>query len=332
MVWRPGVGFAGREARPPLGPSFHLGASTWPATVCKHAAGLKPLRYVIGLGANLGARHGALQLAQRMLDADADMAVVARSGVYESPPMGPPQPDYLNAAVLVSSTLAPSALLTRLQAIEARLGRERQVLWGARTLDLDILWADEGVDGPGLTIPHRGLEARWWALSPLLDVAPFLRARYGPVLDRFAARTPARVPLELATAPSWEPVATGEGRVFVCPLPDDPAVRLDRIVAAAVGFPRLRDTGPPPELGPLQLDAGRWAGWGPWAEALLKAAIEGRQVVGAQVRVETGEPHGEPNLTGCYGFRAGAGGPPGGRLTVRAGALELSLGAPGESG
>lgn len=126
---------------------------------------------VIGLGANLGDRRGTLHAAARALSA---LGAVSRySFLYESAPVGPPQPDYLNAAVRLSTELAPSVLLTRLLDIERAAGRERRVRWGPRTLDLDVLWIrGRCIVSPELTVPHPELRQRAFALLPLLDVAP----------------------------------------------------------------------------------------------------------------------------------------------------------------
>jgi 2-amino-4-hydroxy-6-hydroxymethyldihydropteridine diphosphokinase len=135
------------------------------------------LRVVIGLGANLGDRLATLREAAARIDRIEGVRVGARSRVYETAPVGgPPQPHFLNAAVLVECTLSPAALLEELLRIEVALGRVRgsgEVRFGPRTLDLDILWI-EGValDEPRLTVPHPRLVGRAFALLPMLDVAP----------------------------------------------------------------------------------------------------------------------------------------------------------------
>ena len=128
---------------------------------------------VVGLGANLGDPLGAFARALSALDAGGD-PVVARSAVYRTAPVGgPPQPDYLNAAVRVRTGRTPADLLARLHAIEAAEGRERAERWGPRPLDLDLLWMDGvAVDRAGLVVPHPRLAGRWFALAPLVEVAP----------------------------------------------------------------------------------------------------------------------------------------------------------------
>lgn len=125
----------------------------------------------MGLGVNLGDRLQTLELAARQLKSLGTL--VARSAVYETPPVGPPQPDFLNAALMLTATGGPEVLLERLLATERSFGRIRTVRWGPRTLDLDVLWSPELiVDQPGLHIPHARLGERPFALLPLLDVAP----------------------------------------------------------------------------------------------------------------------------------------------------------------
>jgi dihydroneopterin aldolase/2-amino-4-hydroxy-6-hydroxymethyldihydropteridine diphosphokinase len=89
--------------------------------------------------------------------------------------MGPPQPDYLNGVIELSTSLQPAALLAELNRIEAALGRERLIHWGPRTVDLDILfWGDLILDTETLTIPHPGACERLFVLEPLAELAPDL--------------------------------------------------------------------------------------------------------------------------------------------------------------
>lgn len=145
------------------------------------------LRVVVGLGANLGDRRAALRGAARALASLDGVRWVASSQVYETPPAGgPPQPDYLNAAVLLSIDLAPRALLIEGLAIERAMGRRRPdpVRWGPRPIDIDLLWADgRALDEPGLTLPHPRLAQRVFALRPLLDLCPDAR---DPAGNRYA--------------------------------------------------------------------------------------------------------------------------------------------------
>ncbi len=133
-----------------------------------------PVAYVIGLGGNLGDRLGHLRTAVKRLRELGEVTGLSR--VYETDPIGPAQPDYLNAAVLLRCALEPELLLRKLHVIEAEQGRERLERWGPRTIDLDILWAQDLVhDTNVLTVPHALLDERDFAKAPLLDVVPDAR-------------------------------------------------------------------------------------------------------------------------------------------------------------
>lgn len=130
-------------------------------------------RVVIGLGSNLGDRLATLRAAAKAIAEHAPIA--AESHVYETAPVGgPEQGAFLNAAVVVEWGGEPLALLDVLQEIERTLGRTRDVRWGPRTIDLDVLWFDDGrsIDHARLVVPHPRLALRAFALRPLLDVAP----------------------------------------------------------------------------------------------------------------------------------------------------------------
>ncbi|MEU3607932.1 2-amino-4-hydroxy-6-hydroxymethyldihydropteridine diphosphokinase [Streptomyces sp. NPDC035033] len=131
---------------------------------------------VVALGANLGNR---LENLQGALDALADtpgLRVKAVSPVYETEPWGVEpgsQPSYLNAVALVKTTLPPSSLLERAQAVEEAFLRVRDERWGARTLDVDIItYADVVSDDPVLTLPHPRAHQRAFVLAPWHDVDP----------------------------------------------------------------------------------------------------------------------------------------------------------------
>ena len=139
----------------------------------------EPYRVVLGLGSNqpshLGDPLALLRRAALLLEERDVLSIEGRSHVVASPAVGPPQPDYLNAAVIGTTTLAYEALLEAILAIERELGRKRPdaVRWGPRTIDIDILWSDAGAyAGPALTIPHPRLRERSFALQPLVELAP----------------------------------------------------------------------------------------------------------------------------------------------------------------
>lgn len=146
----------------------------------------------VGLGSNLGDRLGQLRRAVAALSDAPGVRVVAESSVRETEalvlPGSPPQPAYLNAVVQVETTLAAPELLALLHRIEADAGRVRTERWAARTLDLDLLlYGDERIDLPGLTVPHPRLTERRFVLEPLADLAPGLVVRGQPVRDWLAA-------------------------------------------------------------------------------------------------------------------------------------------------
>jgi 2-amino-4-hydroxy-6-hydroxymethyldihydropteridine diphosphokinase len=137
----------------------------------------EPVRAYLGLGSNLGDRLANLLRAVELLAATPGVRVVRSSRVYETEPVGPPQPDYLNAVVEVETTLPARELLEGCLAVERRMGRVRGERWGPRTIDLDLLtYGREEVDEPGLTVPHPRMHERAFVLVPLaeLDADPLL--------------------------------------------------------------------------------------------------------------------------------------------------------------
>ena len=135
-------------------------------------------RAYVGLGANLGERERTLRRAVELLDAEPGIDVAAVSTFRETEPVGyVHQPAFLNGACALETELGPRELLDRLLAVERVLGRERGAgpRWGPRTIDLDLLlYGDEAVDEPGLTVPHPRLTERSFALEPLLELDPAL--------------------------------------------------------------------------------------------------------------------------------------------------------------
>lgn len=127
----------------------------------------------LGLGSNLGDRHGFLQTALDALVASG-CGVVGVSRVYETAPVGgPEQGPYLNAVVRVETDLGPWEVLALAHAIEDAAGRVREERWGPRTLDVDVLRYEgfESADA-ALTLPHPRMHERAFVLVPLADVDP----------------------------------------------------------------------------------------------------------------------------------------------------------------
>lgn len=131
------------------------------------------MRAYVGVGSNLGDRWANLALAARVLRAEPRLALLRASRVFDTAPLGPPQPRYLNAALELESAAPAEGLLQALQRAERAAGRRREVRWGARTLDLDLLLVeDQVIRRPGLVVPHPGLVARRFVLAPLAELCP----------------------------------------------------------------------------------------------------------------------------------------------------------------
>jgi len=129
-------------------------------------------RAAIALGSNLGNSRAILQQAVITLHQTPGIRVDRYSHPYRTPPLGPPQPDYLNACVLVSTQLLPEPLLAALLAIETQLGRVRRERWGPRRLDLDLLLYDDWIiNYPHLQVPHPRMHERAFVLVPLAEIA-----------------------------------------------------------------------------------------------------------------------------------------------------------------
>jgi 2-amino-4-hydroxy-6-hydroxymethyldihydropteridine diphosphokinase len=127
----------------------------------------------IGLGSNLGDSRSILMGAIDRLQTHPQIELIAVSSWYLTAPIGPPQPDYINGCVTIETSLAPLDLLNILHAIESEFGRVRQEIWGARTLDLDLLLYDNLIiDLPTLQIPHPRMLERAFVLVPLAEIAP----------------------------------------------------------------------------------------------------------------------------------------------------------------
>lgn len=144
----------------------------------------------VGLGSNLDDPAGQLRRAVDELDATPGMALLAVSSLYRTVPVGGPagQPMFCNAAAALATGMQPRALLAALQAIEAVHQRVRDVHWGPRTLDLDILaYDDRRLDDPDLCLPHPRAHERGFVLVPLTEIAPALTlGGHGRVIDCLA--------------------------------------------------------------------------------------------------------------------------------------------------
>jgi 2-amino-4-hydroxy-6-hydroxymethyldihydropteridine diphosphokinase len=125
------------------------------------------------LGSNLGKRELYLQKAINLIELDI-APVTKRSAIYLTQSWGKTdEPDYLNQVIEIKTTSNAQEVLDKVLAIEIILGRQRQVKWGSRTIDIDILfYGDKVINQPGLVVPHPELHKRRFTLVPLAQIAP----------------------------------------------------------------------------------------------------------------------------------------------------------------
>ena len=133
------------------------------------------MRAVLSLGSNLGDSESILSSAAEALNEVGE--VIALSNFFLNRPVGgPPQPDYLNAVLIIETQLEPEELLTVCQAIERVFGRTRnsdEVRWGPRTLDIDLITCDQLIhESEILTLPHPRAAVRTFVLAPWLEIDP----------------------------------------------------------------------------------------------------------------------------------------------------------------
>ena len=140
----------------------------------------------VALGSNIDNREYYLQSAIAVLNEESGITVTGLSSIYETEPVGyVDQSAFLNMVIQIHTDLSPDALLVTLLAIENRLGRTRDLRWGPRTIDLDLLlYGDHRLTTPDLIIPHPRMHERAFVLVPLSEV---LYARQAALFESISA-------------------------------------------------------------------------------------------------------------------------------------------------
>lgn len=149
----------------------------------------------ISFGGNIGDVKGTFDASLALLSLHPRIELGARSGLYSTAAMGTQAgTQFLNSICGLTTELAPKELLRVLQAVEDQLGRVRDIRWGPRTLDLDVIsYGDEVIHDPELTVPHPGVTYRRFVLDPLVEIAPqwrhcLLMETAGQMLERLMRR------------------------------------------------------------------------------------------------------------------------------------------------
>ncbi len=132
---------------------------------------------VVALGSNLGDRFDFLQKAVDKINSFKEIEILKISSVYETLPVGgPEQGNYLNAVISVNTELEAEELLLKLLLIELDLGRQREIVWGPRTIDLDLIWFEnQTINLDNLVLPHPRAHERCFVIKPWLEIEPEAR-------------------------------------------------------------------------------------------------------------------------------------------------------------
>ena len=142
------------------------------------------MKAVISLGANIGDANANLNLAIGLLR-EATQVLAVSSYLQTKPVGGPEQPDYLNAVAIVESELPAKDLLALLNGIETAMGRTREIHWGPRVIDLDLIqYGGLLVNDEKLTLPHPRAHERRFVLAPWFEIEPeAVLLTYGRISD-----------------------------------------------------------------------------------------------------------------------------------------------------
>ena len=135
------------------------------------------MKAVVALGSNLGDRFDFLQKAVNKINSFKEIEILKISSVYETLPVGgPEQGNYLNAVISVNTELEAEELLLKLLLIELDLGRQREIVWGPRTIDLDLIWFEnQTINLDNLVLPHPRAHERCFVIKPWLEIEPEAR-------------------------------------------------------------------------------------------------------------------------------------------------------------
>ena len=135
------------------------------------------MKAIVALGSNLGDRLNFLQSAVNEINYLPEVHVSKISSVYETLPIGgPEQGSYLNAVISLNTDLEADELLLKLLLIELNLGRQREIAWGPRTIDLDLIWfEDQTINLENLVLPHPRAHERCFVIKPWLEIEPSAR-------------------------------------------------------------------------------------------------------------------------------------------------------------
>ena len=148
-------------------------------------------KLVLHLGSNLGNRRLNIDRAISLIKKEVGL-LLRQSSIYETAAWGVEnQPDFLNVALLIQSLLLPDEALERILLIEAEIGRVRKQRWGARIIDIDILFYNDWcIDYPDLTIPHPRIHERNFVLYPLSEIIPdFIHPLLGKTIQQLKKST-----------------------------------------------------------------------------------------------------------------------------------------------
>jgi 2-amino-4-hydroxy-6-hydroxymethyldihydropteridine diphosphokinase len=135
------------------------------------------MRAIVALGSNLGDRFEYLQKAVNEINSMEEIEISQISSVYETLPVGgPEQGNYLNAVISLVTELEADELLFKLLLIELNLGRQREIAWGPRTIDLDLIWFEnQTINLENLVLPHPRAHERCFVIKPWLEIEPDAR-------------------------------------------------------------------------------------------------------------------------------------------------------------